>query len=227
MNQLVKKFWKWVKTSWSYRLDSGGLLFWNTLCIYVAFSALTMLVGCQEEHVACKRLRDAVLAWLSVRSKAQMVCIWSSWCLCHTIISCFIKIQLSSLMIVEASLPGSPGKENIKRVCLSCILHMVPVYKAIVTDSRHVWANGTMLHYVAVHCLHEWTVGTHCVACRRTAPQSTATLDGNWMTWNKPHPLLPNCTSQSHSITTRWLVQVLPAHVTMLGNRSTSVWTTC
>ena len=31
-----------------------------------AFSALTLLVGRQEEHPACKKLSDAVLAWLSV-----------------------------------------------------------------------------------------------------------------------------------------------------------------
>jgi len=31
-----------------------------------AFSALTLLVGRQEEHPACKQLSGAVLAWLSV-----------------------------------------------------------------------------------------------------------------------------------------------------------------
>jgi len=30
-----------------------------------AFSALTLLVGRQEEHLACKRLSDGVLGWLS------------------------------------------------------------------------------------------------------------------------------------------------------------------
>ena len=30
-----------------------------------AISALTLLVGCQEEHPACKNLSDEVLAWLS------------------------------------------------------------------------------------------------------------------------------------------------------------------
>jgi len=30
------------------------------------FSALTLLVGCQEEHPACKKLSGEVLAWLSV-----------------------------------------------------------------------------------------------------------------------------------------------------------------
>jgi len=33
---------------------------------YFAFNALTLLVGRQEEHLACKRLSDEVLAWLSV-----------------------------------------------------------------------------------------------------------------------------------------------------------------
>jgi len=38
-----------------------------------AFSALTLLVGCEEEHPACKKLSDEVLAWLSVWSEVQMI----------------------------------------------------------------------------------------------------------------------------------------------------------
>jgi len=38
---------------------------------------------------------DEVLAWLSVWSKVQMICIWFSWCHSHPIISCFSKIQNS------------------------------------------------------------------------------------------------------------------------------------
>jgi len=34
--------------------------------MYVAFSALTLLVGRQEGHPACKKLSGGVLAWLSV-----------------------------------------------------------------------------------------------------------------------------------------------------------------
>jgi len=36
-----------------------------------AFSALTLLVGRQEEHPACKKLSGGVLAWLSVWSEVQ------------------------------------------------------------------------------------------------------------------------------------------------------------
>jgi len=40
-----------------------------------AFNALTLLVGHQEEHPACKKLNDEVLAWLSACSKVEMICI--------------------------------------------------------------------------------------------------------------------------------------------------------
>ena len=38
---------------------------------HMAFSALTLLVGRQEGHPACKKLSGGVLAWLSVWSKVQ------------------------------------------------------------------------------------------------------------------------------------------------------------
>jgi len=41
----------------------------------------------------CKRLIGYLMAWLSVWSKVQMICIWSSWCHCHPIISCSSKMQ--------------------------------------------------------------------------------------------------------------------------------------
>jgi len=44
---------------------------------FPAFSALTLLVGQQEGHPACKKLSGGVLAWLSVWSKVQ-TCIWIS-----------------------------------------------------------------------------------------------------------------------------------------------------
>jgi len=47
-----------------------------------AFSALTLLVGWQEGHPACKKLSGGVQAWLSVWSEVQ-TCIWPSWCHCH------------------------------------------------------------------------------------------------------------------------------------------------
>ena len=47
------------------------------LILFHPFSALTLLVGRQEEHPACKKLSGGVLAWLSVWSEVQ-ICIWPS-----------------------------------------------------------------------------------------------------------------------------------------------------
>jgi len=44
---------------------------------FEAFSALTLLVGRQEGHPACKKLSGGVLPWLSVWSEVQ-TCIWPS-----------------------------------------------------------------------------------------------------------------------------------------------------
>ena len=41
---------------------------WNIDSLACAFSALTLLVGRQEGHPACKKLSSGVLAWLSVWS---------------------------------------------------------------------------------------------------------------------------------------------------------------
>jgi len=99
-----------------------------TVSTVSVFSALTLLVKRQKEHLACKKLSDEVLALLSVWSKVQMICIWSSWCYCHPIISCFSKIQIGLTFRVQTGLTvrvpdytGWPKKEAVKRmpVCLS------------------------------------------------------------------------------------------------------------
>jgi len=38
-------------------------------------------------------LSGELLAWLSVCSEVQMICLWFSWCHCHPVISCGSKIQ--------------------------------------------------------------------------------------------------------------------------------------
>jgi len=78
-----------------------------------AFSALTLLVGQQEWHPACKKLSGGVLAWLSVWRGADL----------HTAqliplpltVSCFSKIQIGFAFLVPAHL-GSPGQRAVKHV---------------------------------------------------------------------------------------------------------------
>jgi len=57
------------------RADSG-VRYRTPIFLYLkvsryAFSALTLLVGRQEGHPACKKLSDGLLAWLSVWSEVQ------------------------------------------------------------------------------------------------------------------------------------------------------------
>jgi len=59
----------------------------------MTFSALTLLVGWQEGHPACKKLSGGVLAWLSVWSEVQ-TCIWPSGCHCHSLSLASVKSSL-------------------------------------------------------------------------------------------------------------------------------------
>jgi len=48
-------------------------MYYGKFCLqcFFAFSALTLLVGQQEGHLACKKLSGEVLAWLSGWSELQ------------------------------------------------------------------------------------------------------------------------------------------------------------
>jgi len=114
----VKLFWLslWCRNKQN-TVDTGGWVSAHSLM--VAFSALTLLVSHQEEHPACKKLSDEVLTWLSVWSEMQVICIWSSWCHRHPVISRFITIQISLIFLVPAY-QGCHGKEAViwVSVCL-------------------------------------------------------------------------------------------------------------
>jgi len=88
-----------------WRVVRGIILFFTYDCLFCIFSLnsssknafsalkLTLLVGCQEGHAACKKLSGGVLAWLSVWSEVQ-TCIWLSWCHCHSLSLASVKHRL-------------------------------------------------------------------------------------------------------------------------------------
>jgi len=78
-----------------------------------AFNALTLLVGRQEGHLACKKLSGEVLAWLSVWSKVQTY--MAQLIPLPLTVSCFCKIQIGFAFLVPAH-PGSPGQRAVKRL---------------------------------------------------------------------------------------------------------------
>jgi len=83
------------------------------LYAFLAFSALTLLVGRQEGHPACKKQSGGVLAWLSVWSEVQTDLHMSQLMPLPLTVSCSSKIQICFTFLVRAY-PGCPGKEAVK-----------------------------------------------------------------------------------------------------------------
>ena len=85
----------WLITSAT--LISKVVLRWGTfntvLPVHIAFSALTLLVGRQKGHPACKKLSGGVLTWLSVWCEVQ-TCIWPSGFHCHSLSLASVKSRL-------------------------------------------------------------------------------------------------------------------------------------
>ena len=119
-----------------------------TVCC--ALSALTLLVGRQEGHPACKKLSDEVLAWLSVWSKVQ-TCIWPSWCHCHSLSLASVKSRLV-LPFWYRPTWVVPEKRAVKRMCVCLLYYLLPqpVY------SLTARANWHILHLMAVAGESRW-----------------------------------------------------------------------
>ena len=91
------------------------------LCLQSAFSALSLLVGRQEGHPACKKQSRGVLAWLSCLERGADLHTAQLMPLPLTV-SCSSKIQIGFTFLVPAS-PGCPGKEAVKwlHVVVCCV----------------------------------------------------------------------------------------------------------
>ena len=86
LTPMLRCYWK------SWRNNKN----WSVLLSFfagIALSALTLLVGWQEGHPACKKMSGGVLAWLSIWSEVQ-TCIWPSWCHCHSLSVASVKSRL-------------------------------------------------------------------------------------------------------------------------------------
>ena len=90
-------YWYWyilpsvLWCCWLVSIIFTYYLFGLYLC--KAFSALTLLVGWQEGHPACKKLSGGELAWLSVWSEVH-TCMQPSWCHCHSLSLASFKSRL-------------------------------------------------------------------------------------------------------------------------------------
>jgi len=98
-----------VRPLWlSGQLPAFCIILWKQDDMMITFSALTLLVW-------CKKLSDELLVRLFVCSEVQMIYTWSSWCHCHPIISCLVKLWNGLTFLVPAY-PGCPEKDAIKWV---------------------------------------------------------------------------------------------------------------
>ena len=85
--------------------------------VVFAFSALTVLVGRQEGHPACKK--RVVWYWHGYLSGARCRLAYGQLPLT---LSCFSKIETGFTFLVPAD-SGSPGKRAVKWVCVCvCVL---------------------------------------------------------------------------------------------------------
>ena len=78
-----------------------------------AFSALTLLVGRQEGHPACKNWGAGMVICLERGADLHMAQLMPL----PLTVSCFSEIQIGFFFLLPAH-PGSPGQRAIKRVCV-------------------------------------------------------------------------------------------------------------
>ena len=83
------------------------------------FSALTLLVGRQEGHPACKKLSGGVLVWLFIWSEVQ-VCIWPICCQCHSLSLASVKSRLV-LPFWYQPIRVVPEKEPLNGCVRACV----------------------------------------------------------------------------------------------------------
>jgi len=87
-----------------------------------AFSALTLLVGRQEGHPACKKTElwgTGMVVCLEQGADLHMAQLMPL----PLTVSCFSEIQIGFIFLVPAH-PGSPGQRAVKRVCVYVIKTM-------------------------------------------------------------------------------------------------------
>ena len=108
-------------------MTGGSGISWTILCkvplkrfamvsLYLisSFGALTLLVGWQEGHPACKNMGDGGGGhWLLVRMEWRS----SGWSLCLPLLIFPCTIKSRSSLLAPAH-PGAPGKRTVKRLWL-------------------------------------------------------------------------------------------------------------
>ena len=129
-SKLVAQLQLFGVTLWQY---CSFLHHGRPVLVVVAFSALTLLVGRQEGHPACKKTEwwgAGMVVCLERGADLHMAQLMPL----PLTVSCFSKIQIGFTFLVLARL-GSPGKRAVKWVCV-CVCVCV---RACVHACVRVW----------------------------------------------------------------------------------------
>ena len=105
--------------------------FYYTYLAMIDFSALTLLVGQQEGHPACKKLDWWGTGMVICLERDADIHVAHLMPLPLTV-SCFSKNQIGFTFLVPAN-PSSPGKRAVKRMCV-CVCNL-PYATAATTTS--------------------------------------------------------------------------------------------
>ena len=85
-----------------------------------------------------------MLAWLSVWSKVQMTCIWSSWCHCHPIISASAKSRMVYPCDFQAVLEKRPLNDCVCLCVCVCVLLSAVLWAQWVVKRLTLWDSNTV-----------------------------------------------------------------------------------
>ena len=139
-------------------LSVGWSFLFIVVPIYIAFSALILLVGWQEGHLACKKLSGGVLEWLSVWSELQ-TCIWPRWCHCHSLSLASVKSRFILPFWYRLTWVV-PDKGPLN----GCVCVCMPIYIEQVCVRPRLSAVNMTLPAFAAECRAAW----HC--CQSISP---------------------------------------------------------
>jgi len=125
---------------------------------YASFSALTLLVGRQEGHPACKKTEwwgVGVVICLERGADLHMAQLMP---LPFTV-SCFSKIQIGFTFMVPAH-PGSPGKRAAVRVCVASVVCMQlicnqNIIKSLLNSTKQGGNNDSSVFLYIIHSLYQ------------------------------------------------------------------------
>ena len=185
-----------------------------------AFSALTLLVGRQEGHPACKILsvgcwRGCLLQQGADLHTAQLMPL-------PLTISCFSKIQIGFTFLLPAH-PGSPGQKAVKHVCVRVML------STNYTESCCWESQASTWELIIIACLESqdsmWKNDNHSlckakttiyrhihVPYKHTCYQQIVLRTRQFYLWTSEERLHCLAIQAGNSITALWDVQTLYTH---------------